>query len=313
MKTKIILDVDTGIDDALAITFALGRNDAELIGVTTCFGNVTLETASRNSLNLLDLLGRNDVPVYAGAKGPGDESEWQVREHLYRIHGNNGIGNVELPVSKRKVEEKKAWQFMVEACRKYKDELILICVGPLTNLAKAIELDREAVGLCKKIVIMGGALTVKGNVTPYAEANIFNDVEAAQKVIDSGLDLYFVGLDVTLQTIITGSDIMRWKQLDNEKASKLYEAASYYYSNEFEVVGGAMHDPLAVEAALDPEIITEWFPVNLMVEQEGVTKGRMIGDKDLLNIPDKTIHYGLKVNGERFVKDFEETVLNIIS
>lgn len=310
--TKLILDVDTGIDDALAITYALGREDVDVIGITTCFGNVTLETASKNSLDLVHLLGK-DVPVYPGAKGPEDEYDWQPNEHTYRIHGNNGIGNVELPVSPHMPQEKKAWEFMVEACRKHGKELILVCVGPLTNLAKAIELDKEAIMSCKRVVIMGGALTVRGNASPYAEANIINDVRAAQYVVSSGVELYFIGLDVTLQAIITGNDITRWKQLNNLKAEKLYEAASYYYSNEFEVVGGAMHDPLAVEAALNPEIITEWFPVNLEVEQEGVSRGRLIGNKELLNDPVKHIHYALKVNSEQFIRDFEETVLNVIS
>ncbi len=312
MKRKLILDVDTGIDDALAITFALGLKEAELIGITTCFGNVTLATAMANSRNLVRLLGHDEVKVYPGSVGPLESGEWIVSRHLYRIHGLNGIGNVELPESDAETEKKPAWQFMIESCRRYGKQLTLICVGPLTNLAKAIELDREAISLCDRIVIMGGALTIKGNVTQYAEANIYNDVKAAQYVFESGLDLYMIGLDVTLKTIITGEEIRSWKEVSNVRAEKVYEAASYYYSNEFEVVGGAMHDPLAVQAAVDPEVITRWFDINLSVEQEGVTRGRITGDKELLNQPVKNIHYALDVDDQRFMQVFNETVLRVI-
>ena len=207
MRTKVILDVDTGIDDALAIAFLLGKKEVDVIGITTCFGNVTVQTATENTLNLLHLLGRDDIKVYPGADRPWSGREWIIGEHLHRIHGYNGIGNVELDRSLNEAEKITAWQFMAESARRYGDELMLICVGPLTNLANAIRLDKEAIASCQRITLMDGALTVSGNISPYAEANVYNDSEAAEYVLSSGIDVNMIGLDVTLQTIVTDREL----------------------------------------------------------------------------------------------------------
>lgn len=313
MKTKVILDVDTGIDDALAISFLLGKQDIEVIGITTCFGNVTVNTAIKNTLNLLHLLGHDEVKVYPGAEGPWNGREWIIGEHLHRIHGVNGIGNVELLKSPNKAEEKKAWQFMAESARKYGSDLILICVGPLTNLANAIKLDKEAIASCKRITLMDGALTISGNITPYAEANVYNDTDAAEYVLQSGIDVSMIGLDVTLQTIVSDRELGSWKKLDTVKSEKLFAIAAYYYFNEYKgVKGGALHDPLAVEAALNPDIITDWFRINLTVDQEGETRGRIHTVKELLNEEHKTVNYALAVDADTFIKRFTDTVSEVL-
>ena len=308
---KYILDVDTGCDDALAIAHALGRVGKDLIGITTTFGNTTVEQATRNTLDLLYLL-RSDIPVAAGADHPEGKDEWIVSPHLHMIHGVNGIGNVELERSSREVNALDAADFMIEAARKHPDDLSLVCVGPLTNLAEAIRRDREAIRKTK-IVIMGGALTIKGNVTPHAEANIYNDVEAARYVFASGVDVSLIGLDVTLQTMITGEDITSWEKIPTEAAEKICAIVSYYYSNEYKkVVGGAMHDALAFEAAVDPDIISCWFDMNLTVDQDGETRGRTVSTKELLNIPEKTVHYALGVRKDLFLKRFIEAVEEVL-
>lgn len=134
---KIILDVDTGIDDALSILYALGEENAELIGVTTTFGNIDLEQATSNTLSILDLAGATNVPVYKGSSSSLSSEEYIRREVTTQIHGEDGIGDANIDPSTRTPEEQNAVDFLVEAALEYGQELKLICVGPLTNLAKA--------------------------------------------------------------------------------------------------------------------------------------------------------------------------------
>ncbi|MBQ6654585.1 MAG: nucleoside hydrolase, partial [Erysipelotrichaceae bacterium] len=207
MNRKIIIDVDTGIDDALAIIYLLGQQDAELIGITTCFGNNTLANTTENTLRLLHLMKRDDIRVYPGAAAPLERRAWPVSPHLHRIHGYNGLGNVELEPSPNKASRKKAWDYLIDSCRKYGKDLDLVFVGPLTNLCRAYEKDPEALKMANGITVMGGALTIAGNVTPEAEANLYNDVKAAKIIFDSDLKVNLIGLDVTLKTRIDDKDM----------------------------------------------------------------------------------------------------------
>ena len=202
---------------------------------------------------------------------------------------------------------------MAESAAEYGSDLMLICVGPLTNLANAIKLNKEAIASCKRITLMDGALTISGNITPYAEANIYNDTDAAEYVLRSGIDVSMIGLDVTLQTIVSDRQLESWKTLDTLKSRKLYETAAYYYFNEYRgVKGGALHDPLAVEAALNPDIITDWFKVNLTVDQEGITRGKIHTTKELLNERHKNVNYALAVDAGTFIKRFTDTVFEVL-
>ena len=300
----LILDVDTGIDDALAIAMACGKEDTEIIGITTAFGNTCLDYATRNTLDVLCELGHGDTAVYSGASSPWGSDDWPVSDHLKVIHGNNGVGNVEFTHNPEKTQEIKAWDFMIRASLRYREKLTIVCLGPLTNLANAIKKDREAMSQCGKIAIMGGALTIRGNITPYAEANIYNDPKAADFVFRSGLDLTVIGLDVTLKTIIMGEDIAFLKEMNTARSRRFYDMAYYYYANETGVIGGAMHDPLAVEVALNPDIITRWHDIKLTVEQEGLARGRIMTTGDLLVQKDKNVHYALDVDSRKFMELF---------
>lgn len=306
----LILDVDTGIDDALAIAMACGKEDTEIIGITTAFGNTYLDYATRNTMDVLYQLGHDCTDVYPGAKCPWGSDDWPVSDHLKVIHGNNGVGNVEFSHNPKKAQETKAWDFMVRASLRYREKLTIVCLGPLTNLANAIKTDREAMAQCGKIAIMGGALTVRGNITPFAEANIYNDPKAAGYVFGSGLQLTVIGLDVTLKTIIMGEDIAFLKEMNTERSRRFHDMAYYYYANETGVIGGAMHDPLAVEAALNPDIITEWHDIKLTVEQQGEARGRIMTTADLLLETDRNVHYALDVDSKRFMKLFTGYLAN---
>lgn len=312
---KIILDLDTGVDDALAIAHTIGQESVELIGITTIFGNVTVDYATSNSLGILDLLGRSDVPVYEGCSHPWGSHNYVTSDNLKRVHGNNGIGNVDLGENSRSKEETSAIDFIIESANAFGEDLILLTAGPLTNLAEAIKKDEEAVKKIGKIVTMGCALTIPGNVTKFGEANIINDPVAAKYVFESDISMVIVGLDVTLKTMITGNDIKSWLSVGNRASKAMVDLATYYYSNEYndEEIGGAMHDPLAVEVAVNPDIVTNMFPINLTVETEGPSRGRTIGNLDQLNSGKKTSQYCLDVNGDLFIEKFIQTVQKVLS
>lgn len=313
---KLILDLDTGIDDALAIAYAAANKEVELIGITNCFGNVTVDIAVRNTLNVLDLIGREDVPVYRGAENAwAAEGYYKTSEHLYRIHGRNGIGNVDLGEAKREKADMTAVDFLIDAANKYGEDLTLVTTAPLTNLADAIKKDKQAIAKIGKIVTMGGALTVAGNVTRFAEANIQKDPDAAKFIFESGIPIILVGLDVTMKTLITGKDIKSWEKIQTKAAKALTDMSIYYYKNELddEEIGGAMHDPLAVDAAIHPDVIKYMLPINLTVDTQGETKGRIIGDTDLLNVEKKNCFVCLDVDSEAFIKRFTQKIEKLIA
>ncbi|GCF94371.1 ribosylpyrimidine nucleosidase [Enterococcus florum] len=310
---KIILDLDTGIDDALALAYVLGQ-EAELIGVTTTFGNVLVERATENTLDLLDLFGNETIPVFEGAAHPWGATKYRLSDLVLRVHGQNGLGNVALPRSKRKKELQTGSQFLIEAAKQYGQDLILVATGPMTNLAEAIQLEKAAIETIGRIVIMGGALTVPGNSTKFAEANIYNDPLAANYVLESGIPVTIVGLDVTLKTLISGAPIRAWKQSETFAGKVMAQMAEYYYTNEYENqdIGGAMHDPLAAAIALDPALATHLLPINLTVETAGVSAGRMIGTLPGLLETEKNAQVCLDIDSDTFISRFVQTVDQVI-
>ena len=306
MARKIILDVDTGIDDALAIAYALGSPELELIGVTGTYGNVLVPTGTRNSLAILELFGRTDVPVFAGPDHARARDGFEVLEISEFIHGVNGIGEAQIPDAQRKVEEKSAVDFMVESVREYGDELVIVPVGPLTTVAAAMDADEDFAKRAH-IVNMGGALTVPGNVSPWAEANINQDPEAADLVFRNAGDITMIGLDVTLQTLLTSEETAKWEALGTTGGDFLAAATNYYikaYETTAPYLGGCgLHDPLAVGVAVDPTLATT-LDINLKTDTEGETRGRTIGDETRLNEREKTAHVAVGVDVDRFLEEF---------
>ncbi len=313
---KIILDMDVGIDDTLAIAYLLAHRDVELIGITTVFGNVKTETSLKNSLAVLELFGREDVPVFLGNTCVlTSDTAFIPHEIAYRIHGQNGIGNLELPEPKRSAESMPAVDFILESAQKYGEDLILIPTGPLTNIAQAILRDEEAMKGIGNITFMGGALTVQGNVTPYAEANIYADPEAAKVVLESEVSTTMVGLDVTLRAHIGNDAIRSWGDLNSRKSQIINAMAKYYFTFEYndpDNLGGAIHDPLAVEAALHPESIRQFLPINLTVETQGPTRGRTVSTMEKLREKKTRTQVCLNLDGETFVKRFADTIREFI-
>ena len=306
MTRKLILDLDTGIDDALAIAYALGSPEAELIGITATYGNVLIKDSVRNSLAVLDALGAGSVPVYPGLPHSSTTADFAVQEISAFIHGRNGLGEAVIAPSVRSAATIGAVDFILEASRRYGEELVYVPTGPLTNLAAALEKDP---GLAErlKVVLMGGALSVSGNVSPWAEANISQDPDAADAVFRSGIDATMIGLDVTLQTLLTYEQTRRWRELGTPAGVFLADMTDYYikaYETTAPGLGGCgLHDPLAVAVAVDPTLVTA-FPINLQVDVEGPTRGRTIGDANRLNDPRKTSRAALGVDVDRFLEEF---------
>ena len=192
MSTPILLDCDPGHDDAIALLLALGSDELELRGVTTVAGNQTLEKTTANAIRVLELAGRAEIPVAAGAGRP------LVREPRVAadVHGETGLDGPDLPPPRARPSTEHAVDFLAERI----DGATLVATGPLTNVALLLARHPEA--RPERIVLMGGAIA-EGNVTPAAEFNIWADPEAAQRVFTSGLDVTMVGLDVTHRALVT--------------------------------------------------------------------------------------------------------------
>lgn len=311
---KIILDLDTGIDDTLAIAYALGSGEAELIGITGTYGNVTVDQGVRNSLAVTDLFGHPEVPVYRGVDHPLARDTFSVSEGSAFIHGANGIGEVEIPDSNREPESEPAVDFIIDAAKTYGKELTYVPTGALTNIATALRKAPEIRNLLGGIVLMGGALTVPGNVNAWTEANISQDPEAADYLFRSGVRSEMIGLDVTMQTLLTRKQTAQWRDLGTPAGTFLADMTDYYiraYEKTAPGLGGCgLHDPLAVAVALDPTIVAT-LPINLKVELDGPTRGRTIGDYDRLNDPFKTTSVAVAVNVSRFLDDFMARVTSV--
>lgn len=304
---KMILDLDTGVDDALAISYALGSPEVELIGITGTYGNVLMEQGVRNALAITELLGHPEVKVYRGLDHSSTTDSFQVLEISSFIHGQNGIGEAVIADSTRDAEDTPAVDFIIDAAKTYGKDLVYVPTGPLTNLDAAIARAPEIVDEIGRVVLMGGALTVPGNVNAWTEANISQDPDAANRVFRSGIPATMVGLDVTLQTLLTYKETQRWRDLGTPAGTFLADMTDFYikaYETTAPHLGGCgLHDPLAVGVAVDPTLVTT-LPINMKVDVEGPTRGRTIGDETRLNDPVKTMDAAVGVDVPRFLDEF---------
>ncbi|BBI36426.1 nucleoside hydrolase [Cohnella abietis] len=305
---SIILDVDTGIDDTMAIAYAAHSPELQLLGLTTLFGNVSVEESTRNSLYVLEMLGREEVEVYAGAGKPFARDN--VLGYAKHVHGEDGLGGaLQDAIPKRTAGSMTAAQFMINQVRSKPGEVTIIAVGPMTNLALAIQADPEFVTLVDQVVIMGGSVTVKGNVSPYAEANIRSDPEAAKYVFQSGLPITLVGLDVTMKTLLPRTRLQEWRNKDT-KLSQFVADAADFYMNAYETwnpgIGGcALHDPLAVGMVIDPSFCrTEAMHVEVDVGEGSPSLGRTYAVEQTDSTKSPNINVCLEVDAERFLEHF---------
>lgn len=310
---KLILDLDTGIDDAMAIAYACGHPDAELIGITSIFGNVKVEDATRNSLTILDLFNHSEVPVYQGVGCPYGHDSYVPDKGSVLYHGKNGLGEVDIKFSSRKKEDQHAIDFIIESIEKYGQDLTLVPTGPLTNLAEVLKKREDLIGKFK-VVLMGGALTVPGNTNQFTEANIYADPLAAKAVFESGQPITMVGLDVTLKTLLTKNDTEKFRKIN--EAGKLFADIVDYYIDIYEkydcLNGCALHDPLAVGIALEPEL-AKVHEMYLTVETEGLSAGRTIGVHHKLNDTDPNVKVCLDVDADTYMKKYMDILTAVLA
>lgn len=272
----MVLDLDTGIDDSIALVLASIDKNVNLLGVLGTYGNVTTDVGACNALKILQLAGRADVPVYQGRFHSLKTNNFHPSSISQKIHGANGTANIELPQAKRKVEEEDGIKWLCRTMKEYGSNLVYVTTGPLTNLASALMEDDSIKDFKGRIVSMGGALTVRGNVSHYAEANISQDPEAAKLCYESGLDITLVGLDVTERSRLTSEDAMQWKESGRMLGSFLGDMLLYYIANTGVSADNTyVHDPSAVICALHPEYFTI-LPLPLTVETNGEDRGRTV-------------------------------------
>ena len=253
-KRKIIIDTDTGADDASAIILAACNDDIDLLGVTVLAGNVDLEQGAKNALMALELAG-SDVGVYKGA----DENLTGQKIEAYSVYGKDGMGEADLIHPKRSVEEEDAISFILDSINKYPDEVEIVAIGPATNVAKAIERDPETMKKVKMIWSMGTAGRGPGNATPVAEFNVYSDAPAYRKMLDSGNNITIIGLDMCAEA--------EWTDQNFEELSKSGEAGKFVTDSfaklrEFYAMNGSPGavmncDGLAMTCVLYPDFVKE--------------------------------------------------------
>lgn len=266
---RFIIDTDPGIDDAFAIGLMM-QSDIEILGITTVSGNNGIDSVTTNALRLVHFFKRSEILVYEGAGKP------ILRESGTSdgCHGSDGMGNTYLPVGSRVVEEKHAVDFLIETIGSSEGDIEILALGPLTNLAMAIQKAPEAIKKVKMIHSMGGGVN-HGNITPFAEFNYWVDPEATQVVFDSGIPIRMVGLNVTEQCIISPEEFGRLEQSESRVASLYYQMQKHYtthYMRRDKINGAIIHDLLTAATIFDDSIVS-FETQDVWVETDGEKRG----------------------------------------
>ena len=300
---KVMIDCDVGVDDALALILAFHSPELDVKAVTGVNGNVPLKQVFENIQKVLSLIQPKNKPLIA--KG-ADQPLKGKTIYAHSVHGKDGLGGAKID----RREGLEGWQFfpgradelITKMARQYPDEMTLIATGPLTNLALALQRDPEGMGKLEAVSIMGGAVRTRGNITPYAEFNIFSDPLAAKIVLESGLPITLVPLDVTQQVSLTPQWMeQKLKPLNNVFSKFVIEATGYdHITHQFrnrELVH--LHDPLAVGVVIDPTLVRkERLPIDIETQEDehyGKTSETKEGPK---------IEVCLGVNAKEFLELF---------
>jgi purine nucleosidase len=312
---KVIIDTDPGTDDAIAILLALNSPELDVRALTVVPGNVTAALGLENALKLVSLANRCDIPVAGGAQHP----LFQKLITAEFWHGKNGLANVELPAPKCKADPRFGPDLIIEMVHQQPHEITLVPIGPETNIALAVLKDPSIVPLVKEVIVMGGSIT-GGNVNAAAEANIYNDPEAAQIVFQAGWPLTMVGLDVGNKTLFMPGHLKQLAKTHGPENDFVVAALEYLLALEqkFGETGTPMYDPLAVGAAIDATIVkTE--AMHVAVETRGeFTRGETVanrhntvernvlhGDRYIIEGVDSVkpnVQVGTGVDAERFIQ-----------
>ena len=306
MRTPIILDCDPGHDDAIALLLALASPELELLGVTTTYGNQTLEKTTANALRVLELAGRTDVPVASGAAGPLTRP-LVVAAH---VHGESGLDGPTLPPPTGVPVSHDAVAWIAGAVAGAGGPVTLVPTGPLTNIASYLQAHgTDGIG---RIVLMGGAIA-EGNMTPAAEFNIWADPEAAQLVFDAELDVTMIGLDVTHKAV-TGPDVQRRLRESGSIGvfvAQLVDFVTVYHRQTYGWDGAPIHDAVAVAHVLRSGLV-ETKLRNVAVELESeLCRGRTVVDLWLRTDRPANAHVGVDLDTEAFFDLLVERIASL--
>ncbi len=284
---KIIIDTDPGTDDALAILLALNSPEVQVQAITVVPGNVTAQMGLQNALKLVTLAKRCDIPVAGGAQHP--LAQKLITAEFW--HGKNGLGNIELP-TRCQADPRFGPDLIIELVHKFPHEITLVPVGPLTNIALAVSKDPSIVPLVKEVILMGGSIS-GGNVNAAAEANIYNDPEAAQIVFNAGFaSLTMVGLDVGNKTLMTERQVAQLQAAPGPMSNFVAQVGRFLLnlSQGFGETGTPMYDPLAMGVTLDRTLVTTQA-MRVEVETRGeFTRGETVANRS--NMVERNVLHG---------------------
>jgi inosine-uridine nucleoside N-ribohydrolase len=273
---RVLIDTDPGVDDAMAILLALNSPELKVEALTVVAGNVDARQGLENALKIVSLAERCDVAVAGGAQHPLNQK--LITAQFW--HGKNGLAGVELPATKCKADAHFGPDLIIEMVHRYPHELTLIPVGPLTNIALAVSKDPSIASLVRDIVIMGGSVS-GGNVNGAAEANIYNDPEAAQIVFNAGWMVTMIGSDVGERTLMTRKYLAELQANHGPQSDFIAKLANFYLtrSEKSGYSGAAMYDPLAVGTVIDPTLVT-LKDMHVDVETRGeFTRGETVANR----------------------------------
>ena len=247
--TRVVVDTDPGTDDAIALIMALNSPEVHVEGVTTVGGNASLDHTTDNALRLLDYLGYPHVNAYPGSASAMRGSY----RYAYDFHGPGGL-TVDLPASRREPESTRAHEYIVDVASRLRGGVVVVALGPLTNLAKAFRLEPRTVDRIEAVVVMGGAVNVPGNMTPHAEFNVYNDPAAAAVVFSSGVPITLVGLDVCNETVVHRRDLP-WPNGASLSGGLVRRILDNWFETHPNDSGYSLCDPLAMAALVRPDLL----------------------------------------------------------
>ena len=284
--SPFFIDTDTASDDAVALVMALRHPDVDVVGIGLVAGNVPLDQAVQNALYTRELCGRDDVPIHAG-----DAAPLSIRlETAQNVHGEDGMGDIGLPLGGRSPEPGHAVDALLRASHEHAGELTLVTLGPLTNIARALERDPTLPSRIARTVTMGAVADHVGNITPVAEFNMWADPHAVDVVLASDLDVEFLGWDISRRFAVIEPDLASELRAIGTPLAEfgidIQRIVAEFCATDTKLAGFDLPDPIAMAYAIDPTVATETLHLNLRVEvASGLTRGMVV--MDLLGLTDE--------------------------
>lgn len=311
MKRKVIIDCDPGVDDSLALMFALNSPNIEVIGITIVCGNSPVEMGFENAKKVLAKMNRLNIPIFVGADKPLKKEFVNALD----THGSDGLGESFLDPIQGYEQKQNAVEFLKESL--HKEKVSIIAIGPLTNLAMLIQEDEQAFQNIDQLVSMGGAFRIHGNCSPVAEYNYWCDPDAAQIVYKAALKhhkiIHMVGLDVTRKIVLTPTLLEYLIRLDEDLGNFVKRITKFYYDFHWKqehILGCVINDPLAIAYFIDPSIC-QGIDRYVDIATQGIAQGQSIVDHMNFYQKDANAHILTETNVQKFFKLFYSTLLNI--